>query len=78
MKKDPTSKVEREIGEALKECKKKGNMTRECRLRLTPRAWVPPQLYGLPEMPKVGVPLVVTWVRSSTEHGANIALLPHI
>ena len=44
LKKDPTSKVEREIGEALKECEKKGNMTRECRLRLTPRASVPPQL----------------------------------
>ena len=44
LKKNPTSKIERQISEALKECEKKGNMTKECRLKLTPRTSVPPQL----------------------------------
>ena len=47
---NPTSKIERQISEVLKECEKKGNMTKECRLKLTPRTSVPPQLYGLPKV----------------------------
>lgn len=57
LKKDPTSKVERPTSEALKVCQKKGNMTRNCKLRLTPKTSVLSQLYGLPRIHKVGVPL---------------------
>ena len=43
-------------------------MTRECRLRLKPRTSVPPQLYGLPKIHKVEVPLrpIVTTIGSPT------------
>ena len=50
LKKNPTSMIERQISEALKECEKKGNMTKECRLKLTTITSVPPQLYGLPKV----------------------------
>ena len=36
LKKDPTGKIERQIGSALKQTERKGEMTKEKRLFLTP------------------------------------------
>ncbi len=73
LKKDPTSKVEKQISDALKDCEKEGSMTKECRLKLTPKASVPPQLYGLPKIHKVGVPLrpIVSTIGSPTYYLAK-------
>ena len=55
LKKDPTSKVGKLINDALKYCEKKGNMTKDCRLKLSLKASVQPELYGLPKIHKIGV-----------------------
>ena len=49
LEKYPTSKIEREIGKAMKQTEAKGEITKEKRLSLTPKSSTPPQLYGLPK-----------------------------
>ena len=58
----------REVAAALKEAEVKGEMPRENRLYLTPHASIAPQLYGLPEVHKEGVPLrpIVSIIGSPT------------
>ena len=61
LKKDPTARIERHIIIALKECEGKGKMTKKCRVLVTPRVPIPPQLhvrvYSLPKVHKVRFPL---------------------
>ena len=51
-KKDPTPKIEREIGKTMRATEEKGELTKEKQLVLTPRSSAPPQLYGLPKVHK--------------------------
>ena len=52
LKKDPTTRVESKITQALKNAKQRGYMSREQRLYLSPQSSFPPQLYGLPKYTK--------------------------
>ena len=68
LKKDPTTKVEKEIGVALRQVEAKGEITKEKRMYLTPHSSSPPQLYGLPKIHKDGLPLrsIVSAIGSPT------------
>ena len=56
LKKDPTTRVESKITQALKNAEQRGYMSREQRLYLSPQSSSPPQLYGLPKIHKADTP----------------------
>jgi hypothetical protein len=57
LKKDPTLKLERVITSTLEQAEKDREVHNKQRLKLTPQHSNPPQLYGLPKLHKVGIPL---------------------
>ena len=56
---DPTSRMEKRISTALKDCEHKGYITTKQRMHLAHQVISPspPQIYGLPKVHKEGVPL---------------------
>ena len=73
VKKDPTTKLEKKIKEALNEMENKGNLPTPLKKRLNPSNSVIPQIYGLPKLHKEGVPLrpIVCTIGSPTYHLAK-------
>ena len=68
LKKDPTTKMERRVAEALKKLETQGHIYTKQRRYLTPQFSKPPQMYGLPKIHKEGVPLrpIVSSIGSPT------------
>jgi hypothetical protein len=68
LKKDPTEAEARKVTKLLTECEKRGEISREERLRLTVKAPRCPVLFGLPKLHKEGVPLrpIVSFIDSPT------------
>ena len=54
---DPTSRIEKRISTALKDCEYKGYITTKQRMHLAHQFSSPLQIYGIPKVHKVGVPL---------------------
>ena len=54
---NPTSRIEKRISTALKDCEYKGYITTKQRMHLAHQFSSPPQIYGIPKVHKVGVPL---------------------
>ena len=52
LKKDPTTKITRDVNQRLKTMEAKGVMDRQTRLKLAPQHCLPPQIYGLPKIHK--------------------------
>ena len=67
-KKDPTSKVEKKINQALKALENGGKISDKGRKYLSPQCSTPPQMYGLPKLRKDGIPLrpIVSAIGSPT------------
>ena len=57
VKRDPTKKVEKRVNEELKHLEDTGEMNSQARSKLAPSFSQPPQIYGLPKIHKVEVPL---------------------
>ena len=68
LKKDPTTKLEKKITDALKVLERKGDITTNQRKYLAPQYSSPPQLYGTPKIHKEGIPLrpIVSSIDSPT------------
>ena len=54
---DPTSRMKKRISTALNDCEQKGYITTKQRMHLAHQFSSSPQIYGLPKVDKVGVPL---------------------
>ena len=68
LKKDPTTKIERRVAEALKRLETQGHIDVKQRQYLTPQFSKPPQMYGLPKIHKESFPLrpIVSSIGSPT------------
>ena len=68
LKRDPTTKIETKVKNALKGLERRGLIDDRTRTRLTPQHSTPPQMYGLPKIHKEGTPLrpIVSTIGSPT------------
>ena len=68
LKRDPTTKVEKQISQAIKRVERKGGIPDQLKRKLIPQFSRPPQIYGLPKVHKDGTTLrpIVASVGSPT------------
>ena len=57
LKRDPTTRFEKEVAEAVRRLHRAGHISDQLKDRLTPSYCNPPQMYGLPKVHKPGLPL---------------------